>query len=147
QIGWLGQNGISIDPLKRKIEALETVKAFSATFSGSGPMPDYEVKRIHETRIQPVAVSLAEILRVMPSGHGEEERLYIPVLRGLRPLSSGDVSSYETRTRSDYDLGDKKFGMFTGLDMYEQLQSLLLGERVDRRAVREYEEFLSSKFF
>ncbi len=71
-------------------------------------------------------------------------RIYIPILRGLRPLQEDHKDLYETRTLKDYP---ETAHPFTGLQIYSILREKLLGEPEDRELVRKYEEFLSKHFF
>lgn len=85
-------------------------------------------------------------------------KLYIPTLRGAIPLQlkeDSDVifvnerNNYLQRNYKNYF--DKKRvaenRIFTGLDLYERTQSLLLGDSKDREKIRKFEEFLSESFF
>lgn len=91
------------------------------------------------------------------------EYIYIPVLRGLRKLSSDESSDkcYYERTIKDYFTqeniitkelidpikSDPKKDVFTGLSLYEDVKKQLRGLKKDRDKIREYEEFLSENFF
>ena len=67
------------------------------------------------------------------------QKVYIPILRGLRPInispSSKDVftddDNYKVRTIKDYFEGNKtiKEQIFTGLDLYNDAKKMLLGKR------------------
>ncbi|MBD3637590.1 MAG: ATP-binding protein [Crocinitomicaceae bacterium] len=81
--------------------------------------------------------------------HYTHHRMYIPVLRGLRPIQ-GHKEPYISRTRSDYfpNLVDQnRQEIFTGLDLYEKLRKLLLGSNPERQKVKDFEQFLSESFF
>ncbi|MBX7133242.1 MAG: AAA family ATPase, partial [Fimbriimonadaceae bacterium] len=82
-------------------------------------------------------------------------RVYIPVLRGLRPLGT---DQYLDRTTLDYfpslrEQGsrspDQKFPgrIVTGLDLYGQVDQFKRGDVTLRRALEAYEAFLSRAFF
>lgn len=84
------------------------------------------------------------------------ERVYVPILRGLRPTQmSGDAKfdelkdNYRFRTIRDYfrkeDVLDSE--IFTGLRLYEDLKNMLLGKIEVRNKVTEFEDFLSKTFF
>lgn len=84
-------------------------------------------------------------------------RVYVPTLRGLRPLDR-DRDVYAERTRNDYGNDFPVFGtsktmpsrrveIFTGLDMYSQVRSHLLGDLQHRRRISEFQTFLSETFF
>lgn len=85
-------------------------------------------------------------------------KMYIPILRGLRPIQMSAQQdftamyndNYYHRTVSDY-FGNKKKDwegrIFTGLNLYEDLKKLLLGKKEGRDRVRHFEDFLSKTFF
>ena len=82
-----------------------------------------------------------------------EKRYYIPILRGMRPLGTDDQYNdfYKTRTYKDYfqnsNLSEKNQQIFTGIELYQSLKEKLLGDPEDRKLVKEFEDFLSKKFF
>lgn len=101
-------------------------------------------------------------LTVPPDSPPSYNKIYIPILRGLRPLhnishdkkTSHDVNydSYLERTIRDYfpSFKDKKTeqsNIFTGLSLYEDTTTLLLGQLEERKKVKAFEEFLSTNFF
>lgn len=77
--------------------------------------------------------------------------VYIPMLRGVRPLNTGTGENdyYLDRTIKDYFTNglaqDRQ--MYTGMSLYNDLVTLLLGDTSDRRRVRDFESFLSDTFF
>lgn len=71
----------------------------------------------------------------------KNSRLYIPILRGARPLGSSDF--YFSRTKKDYKIDNS----FTGYTIYKDLQEHLLGSYKERELVKEFEDFLSKSFF
>ncbi len=93
--------------------------------------------------------------------------VYIPTLRGMRlGVNDDDLKyAYFDRTWADYlkgknrqnhsreeDINQARTQMsgksvFTGLDLYDVLTDRLLGSLADRKFVRQYEEYLSLKFF
>ena len=83
---------------------------------------------------------------------GKERRYYIPILRGMRPLDENaqHINLYKNRTINDYfqnpALSDQ-MTVFTGLELYQTLKEKLLGEPKDRDLVKDFENFLSTKFF
>jgi AAA15 family ATPase/GTPase len=81
-----------------------------------------------------------------------EKRYYIPTLRGMRPLNLDDQHTdlYADRTIKDYfkkESLSEKMQIFTGLELYQSLKEKLLGEPKERLLVKEFEDFLSIKFF
>jgi len=75
-------------------------------------------------------------------------KIYIPVLRGLRP-SPGDPDGYKTRTIQDYFTHVKisKFEIYTGIGMYIIVKELANGDHSERELKQDYEKFLSREFF
>lgn len=84
------------------------------------------------------------------------ERLYIPILRGLRPTQlHGDIKfdefkdNYLSRTIRDYfgETQVKENEIFTGLRLYNDTKKMLLGKRDERDKIKNFETFLSKTFF
>jgi len=79
-------------------------------------------------------------------------RIYIPIMRGLRPIAvNGEkfeyVDVYGKRTLQDYfQEASTPFEIFTGLTAYEMVKGHLLGNLHQRKLIREYEEYLSEFF-
>ncbi|NUM80927.1 ATP-binding protein [bacterium] len=71
-------------------------------------------------------------------------KLYIPSLRGLRKLIEQD--SYKIRTDIDY-FKNEKLDIFTGLSLYDKIESLKRGGPDEREIIRDFESFLSENFF
>ncbi len=79
-----------------------------------------------------------------------DKRYYIPILRGMRPLDAEHSNGYRDRTMQDYFKDaplEPGREIFTGIELYQTLKSKLLGEPEEREAVRDFEGFLSTKFF
>lgn len=74
------------------------------------------------------------------------DKIYIPTLRGLRPLHTSD-DLYFNRTQKDYFANSSNVKIFTGLNLYDQLRSLLLGNLEDREKISNFQRFLSQTFF
>lgn len=77
------------------------------------------------------------------------ERIYIPILRGLRALTNNkDV--FKERTVIDY-LNDNEIihnvEVFTGQSLYQDVLKLLCGNLSERNKLREFEMFLGENFF
>ena len=67
----------------------------------------------------------------------------------MRPFKQETPDCYQDRTVSDYfkeKLSDDQ-KIFTGLGLYSTLKRYLLGQPEEREAVREFEDFLSARFF
>ncbi|NQZ58394.1 MAG: AAA family ATPase [Lentisphaeraceae bacterium] len=77
-------------------------------------------------------------------------RVYIPVLRGMRPIESSGSNSYCSRSINDYFKevnGITERSLFTGLEIYRTLKSKLLGLPKERKQVSDFQEFISANFF
>lgn len=103
-------------------------------------------KKITET-ITRIGKSLADI-----------NKIYIPILRGLRPIGIEDSEAekikfvstnlYLKRTKYDYFENEIKNGkLFTGLSIYEEIKKLLLGDELERNEIKEFEKFLGENIF
>lgn len=85
---------------------------------------------------------------------GRNNHIYIPVLRGLRPVyqngnnyTSKDI--YKSRTIDDY-FDSKTISnniIYTGLSIYEDVQRLLLGDEKERELIGDFQLFLGQKIF
>ncbi|MCS3801451.1 ATP-dependent endonuclease [Niastella sp. OAS944] len=89
----------------------------------------------------------------------KHKKIYIPILRGLRPLQSETKDSispynksfdnYKHRTIHDYFPSNKSenLDIFTGLSLYDETTDMLLGSSEERKKIKDFEEFLSKTFF
>ncbi len=83
----------------------------------------------------------------------EFNKIYIPILRGLRDIQGRDV--YYDRTKKDYFqnieenllINTYNIEIFTGLKIYQTVKNHLLGNLNERKLIREFEEYLSKQFF
>lgn len=82
---------------------------------------------------------------------GFTNKLYIPILRGMRPVSEQDNKQpYIERAQKDYFPKKDKFNsknIITGECLYYELKVHLLGEPEQRELIKSYEEKLSQYFF
>lgn len=100
---------------------------------------------------------LSEIDAIFPPDFDYKfEIIYIPILRGLRPIQVGisnkfeqTSDNYNLRTIQDYFSKDDhmKKSIFTGLNLYEDTKRLLLGDKNGREKIKKFELFLSETFF
>jgi predicted ATPase len=135
--------------VQERVTAIKDERNFNATYDGGsgGPMPEDRAKRLHDQEIKPQAEDALKVIERFTVEIGDEPHVYIPILRGLRLLQGAKDDFYSTVTERDYGKPTEKNTFFTGLMMYEQLTSMLLGEHEQREAVREYEGFLGREFF
>ncbi|MCQ1536678.1 ATP-binding protein [Methanosarcina sp. KYL-1] len=83
------------------------------------------------------------------------KKIYIPILRGLRPINQIDNKFqyddiYQNRIKEDYFKDSKipeEFEIFTGIESYAKIRSFLLGNLHQRKLMSEYEEYLSKNFY
>lgn len=75
------------------------------------------------------------------------KKVYIPALRGLRPFD-GNHDHYLSRTINDYfpELNNNE-SIFTGLNLYEEVKKLLLGDLISREIIADFQKFLGDMFF
>ena len=112
--------------------------------------------KIAANNIRQVGQKYSELFKKLPFDItlGEEKRYYVPILRGMRPLDKNNkhINLYKNRTINDYFLFQDRILpsemiVFTGLELYQTLKEKLLGEPEDRDLVKDFENFLSDKFF
>lgn len=78
-------------------------------------------------------------------GNPNVELSYIPTLRGFRSPKS-DCRYFDTRTSEDY-FASSPISTFAGGQFYDILTNSLLGDYSQRRQIREFEQFVSDRFF
>jgi AAA domain, putative AbiEii toxin, Type IV TA system len=104
-------------------------------------------------------------LRLALNSEYNFRKIYIPILRGLRPLykidqendddvifkKSNELSDLNLiRTQSDYNLSfdnNTSQNIFTGFSIFNDLQRLYLGGHDSKNIISNYESFLSLYFF
>lgn len=81
----------------------------------------------------------------------ESLKFYIPILRGMRPVTNEqNKQPYIERAQKDYFPDKEKFNsknIITGECLYHELKIHLLGEPEQRELIKKYEEKLSQYFF
>lgn len=98
--------------------------------------------------------------QLIPEGHNitfyKYDTIYFPTLRGLRPTQSSGSSNFDNNTdnyffRTSYDyfnadikLADK---IYTGLNLYKDLNKFKRGNEESRDLIKHFEAFLSKSFF
>lgn len=84
------------------------------------------------------------------------KRVYIPILRGLRPFGEDDY--YFKRTFNDYfnrgsnknvvkNILNSRHEVSTGFNFYSNLKGYLLGDLKGRKLIEDYQNYLSENFF
>ncbi len=107
----------------------------------------HHVSQKHALKIDSITNGLPENIKYW--------KIYIPTLRGLRPLTAGgNVANYTERTTEDYfrdenggNLLKENHQVFSGDSMHRLFMEHWLGDPEQRDLVRRYEEFLSKEFF
>lgn len=94
-----------------------------------------------------VGVGKIDLYKEINSGN-YFEIVYIPILRGLRPLADSS-DCFEKRTLNDYfsDNKENNVRVYSGLKLYQDLRSHLLGTHEKRDKIKKFESFLSESFF
>lgn len=151
----------NLDPLKTSQQIIGIVHELRESFDkiqGNVSFGEYDNKRLQEG----INILLNEINNsVIPVNYYNYQKLYIPVLRGLRPVAKAvtkvDDDYYIDRTIKDYFTVRHPSGgtspeieqnkVFTGLNLYEEVKNHLLGSQDKRELVRDFEKFLSVNFF
>ncbi len=153
----LGSDTPLISALKFALKNIElsTLQSYTSSSGRINPGPPvypdmayvvnglWEAIRSHKALIE----SLEEPENFKP------EKIYVPVLRGLRPAPNSTEDIYNTRTVRDYFIKEDGSGpiediqVFTGLTLYEEIKRHLLGTLVQRKLVSDYEKYLSERFF
>lgn len=87
-------------------------------------------------------------------GEGVRDKFYIPILRNLNSFdfvngSEGSLTDiFKERVIKNYSLKeDDGKRIFTGSQLYNDLQKMLLGEREERDKIRDFENFLGEHLF
>lgn len=84
-------------------------------------------------------------------GYPARRRVYIPILRGMRPLDPSSTDLFREKTKNDYlkSFSESSGGwqIVTGLSLYQDLKIMLLGTPEQRALVRRLEEFIARWFF
>lgn len=134
--------------LKETINRIIENNNFNITTKGGhAPLPAEYIHTIHAS-IKSIAEQCLHTLGNMAIVIGTEPRVYIPILRGLRRLNHAPADVYLEATKRDYSIEENDHRhLFTGLNLYEALTDLLLGDSSQRQEVAAFEDFLSREFF
>lgn len=154
------QNIQTFEFLKKRIDHsgnLQSLKSIINTFKEFG----YDKEREHKALS--LTYSFLETYNLIfenPSNISQHDYIgiYIPTLRGLRPLqldgSGGAIISgfdnYLSKTQHDYfksKENDSDRIIYTGLSLYKDLQEYSHGALKQREQLMKFQEFLSKSFF
>lgn len=127
-----------LNPLARAISLSEKVSEIEKYYI-----------RSYNTNFQETKEELLEKYRLHLRKINFNAKFYIPVLRGMRPISEDlKIFPYINRTIKDYfNTKIDKATLITGERLYEELSRCLLGKPEQRRSIRNYEQNLSRYFF
>jgi len=142
------------EPFTQPLENLVTkmlqqgVGGFDLSLQSDGVVPpSHQVLEEMKVAITDATERLDVALKDLPKRF-EFKRVYLPTLRGLRPLGGGQKDSYQERTKRDYfSSGASDLQIFTGLSLYDDFQRLLLGTLDEREKAADFQKFLSQSFF
>lgn len=118
---------------------------------GLGHIPENAKKKFKDT-VRDQSTEAIRILEKVPTQleFSKPRRVYIPVLRGLRPITSDHTDLYKERITIDYFRDDSALvspEIFTGLSLYQRLTEMLLGGNQDRKIISDYQSFISKTLF
>lgn len=116
---------------------------------------EIDQKQITEavSKFSSISQNLDRVLSQIGIQSDKLKKLYVPILRGLRPIqfkvdSFDNTDSYLQRTKNDYFQNQQVDSeIFTGLSLYEDVMRLLLGTEEERKTIAEFENFLSERVF
>lgn len=97
-------------------------------------------------------VNILSELDTIKVEQGNFQKYYIPTLRGLNNFSNyvnGGIDIFKQRTIDNYKIDESSCGVkiFTGQDLYNRVQRMLLGQPEERKRIKEFENFLSQELF
>ena len=153
-------SSLEIKYLRRHNDFQIILKEFSGMikwFSDFTPYPD----TIEEIAKKLVIETHNKLYNILPKDNNvtfyNYDNIYIPTLRGLRPIQNNSTSdsfnnnhdNYFFRTQSDYFQGKENYKekIYTGLSLYQDLQKYSHGDSVQREQLKNFEKFLSKSFF
>ena len=146
---------------------IEAINSYMADLSATDP-DSLKKSNFHEgSNYKLGRLFLTYTINGKISGFQDRKCQYIPMLRGMRPLlpatsqvvGGGVKDFYKQRTIHDYfsernapkrfiDGSETRYSIFSGLTLYDNLRRRLLARtQAERKSVRDYECFLSTKFF
>lgn len=112
----------------------------------------YKLDSSHTVNQLPTLIEKIEnkVARIELQKWFSDGKIYIPILRGMRPVAAIDKYPYIERAQKDYFKDNDNFNssnIITGERLYHELKMHLLGEPEQRELIKNYEEKLSQYFF
>lgn len=148
------EKGIDFTPVRKIIKRTLDLYGHNDDKGQTGPQAD---------AIRVIRKYDQKLLQLLPATNSttsyEFRNIYIPMLRGLRPVQlaghpPGDHfqnmdDNYYHRTVKDYFYGKKinEQNVYTGLNLYRDLQEYSHGEPEKQEQLERFEKFLSETFF
>lgn len=107
----------------------------------------YFDEEVFQTQLKGIAENFEEeLFEIISEKKFDFTKVYIPTLRGLRGFDDNH-NYYSTRTKKDYFPENSELEIFTGLDLYEEVTNLLLGNLEDREKIADFQKFIGDSFF
>jgi predicted ATP-dependent endonuclease of OLD family len=139
------------DSLRAHFEDLSNLNMKIAETKDGGRYSNDNPKLVNERKIiMNEAQEAVDILKKIPIQTKENapQKIYIPTLRGLRPLDVNHTDLYAQRTNQDYfEEQESPPEVFTGLSLYQRLIDLLLGNNSQRNLIQRYQNFISDTLY
>ncbi|MDT0644946.1 AAA family ATPase [Zunongwangia sp. F363] len=149
-----------IEQIKQKGNCLNSILEFYKLYSTLS-VDDFNIKnKTNEYKLSNFlsnskshSQSLGTLIDKLGVESSKTDKIYIPILRGLRPIASDEKlfsneDIYLKRTKHDYfKQGVPKGDIFTGLSIYEKVKRLLLGDESERNEIKNFETFLTDNVF
>ncbi|ANU18481.1 hypothetical protein BBI11_16195 [Planococcus maritimus] len=138
----------SDDFLSSVYELIDYAKNLSGTQSiTSSGLVNFVDHNAIQVELKKIATEFeVELVGIFSEKRIDFKRVYIPTLRGLRGFEDNQ-NYYLTRTQKDYFPGDESLEIFTGLELYEEVKNLLLGNLKDREKIMDFQKFIGDSFF
>lgn len=144
-------------------ELRDIIRNWSLLEVESPTVPPNTFSRQHRQNIfesvKRAVTDITDLIEEIPvfSDKTTPKRVYIPILRGLRPLNETHTDFYTDATKSTYFpdetepqptvSGIEELEIFSGLTFFQKLTELLLGDNRERQLIVKYQEFLSKTLF
>ena len=138
---YMVEGGSQIGECISGLEKMNSMKPPNSREHGSNPEgATEEIKRIAREAIAKLP-PINEEARSIP----ETKKLYIPTLRSLRNLGSGD--GFGDQTKADYFPNVTHVQIFTGRTLYDDIEQLVRGDLAARETLRKFETWIGETFF
>ena len=133
-------NEVAVPNRHSKTDPIEKLLSRSVKRAGNSPAP------LLNNRVIDYLRSCKDSIRGLSAkGNPNVDVSYIPTLRGFRSPKS-DSKYFDTRTSEDY-FASSAIPTFAGGQFYDILTNGLLGDYSQRRQIRDFEQFVSDRFF